>query len=324
MNGRLEKENKLKKQIEEKLQMLPPIFNAFYNYMEADQKSYITMKHYIEYVSDFRDAITNDENDDFYKDVTVSQLREYIVKLRRRIENGKEVKNSEGAQAVRWSALNTFFNFLVLDEYIDVNPMAKTKRPKNHAEKPITYLEKDEIDKILDKIREESRPQFVNRDLAIIMLGIGTGMRVGALTQINIADIDFKNNTIHVIEKGHKDRYLSFGTNVRNILSMWLLDRQTYFPEVDTDALFISQWRQRITTEGVSKLLKRYADGINGKHITPHKMRSTAATNMVKSGADIQTVANIMGHQSVVTTQRYAAILEENKQRATESLDNLF
>ena len=324
MNGRLENENRLREKIEYRLQKLPSIFTDFYNYMEADQKSYITMKHYIEYVADFRDAISKDKKDDFYKDVTVPQLREYIIGLRRRIEGGKEVKNSESNQATRWSAINAFFNFLVLDEYIDVNPMTKTKRPKSRAEKPIVYLEKDEIDKILDKIRAVSKSQFVNRDLAIVMLGIGTGIRVGALTQINISDIDFKNNTIHVIEKGHKDRYLSFGNNVRNILSMWLLDRQTYFPEVETDALFISQWRQRITTEGVLKLLKRYADGINGKHITPHKMRSTAATNMVKSGADIQTVANIMGHQSVVTTQRYAAVLEENKQRATESLDNLF
>ena len=324
MNGRLEKENKLKEQIDKKLHDLPPIFGAFYNYMEADQKSYITMKHYIEYVSDFRDAIDRSEDNEFYKDITVSQLREYIVGLRRRIENGKEVKNSEGTQAVRWSALNTFFNFLVLDEYIDVNPMTKTKRPKNRTERPVIYLEKDEIDNVLDKIREESKPQFVNRDLAIIMLGIGTGMRVGALTQINITDIDFKNNTIHVIEKGHKDRYLSFGNNVRNILSAWLIDRQTYFPETETDALFISQWRQRITTEGVRKFLKKYADGINGKHITPHKMRSSAATNMAKSGVDLQTIANILGHQSVITTQRYAAVLEENKQKATDSLDNLF
>ena len=324
MNGRLEKENKLKYKIEEKLRVLPPIFSDFYNYMEADQKSYITIKHYIEYVSDFRDAIASNGDNEFYKDITVSQLREYIVGLRRRVENGKEIKNSEGSQAVRWSALNAFFNFLVLDEYIDINPMTKTKRPKNRTERPVVYLEKDEIDCIINKIREESKPQLVNRDLSIIMLGIGTGIRVGALTQINITDIDFKNNTIHVIEKGHKDRYLSFGSNVRHVLSEWLLDRQTYFPETETDALFISQWRQRITTEGVRKLLKRYADGINGKHITPHKMRSSAATNMAKSGVDIQTIANILGHQSITTTQRYAAVLEENKQRATEALDNMF
>ena len=68
----------------------------------------------------------------------------------------------------------------------------------------------------------------------------------------------------------------------------------------------------------------KYADGINGKHITPHKMRSTAATNMAKGGADLQTIANIMGHASINTTRIYAAVLEENKQRATESLDNLF
>jgi integrase/recombinase XerC len=188
----------------------------------------------------------------------------------------------------------------------------------------VVYLDEAEITAILDKIRAESKPQFVNRDLAIITLGIGTGMRVGALTQINVEDIDFKNNTIHVVEKGNKERYLQFGANTRNILSAWLIDRSTYFSDAETNALFISQWRQRLTVEGVRKFMKKYADGINGKHITPHKMRSSAATNMVKSGVDIQTVANILGHQSVTTTQRYAAVLEENKQNATNALDNLF
>ena len=325
MSGRIEQENKLKNKIAEKLNSLPIIFSEFYNYMEADQKSYATIKHYIEYVSDFMDATFKDgDRNEFYKYVTVSDIREYIVSLRRRNENGKEVKNSDSIQATRWSALNTFFNFLVMDDYLEVNPMTKTRRPKNRKEKPVVYLDEDEINSILDRIREESKPQFVNRDLAIVTLGIGTGMRVGALTQINIEDIDFKNNTIHVIEKGNKERYLSFGTNTRNILSAWLLDRSTYFEEVETNALFISQWRQRLTVEGVRKFMKKYADGINGKHITPHKMRSSAATNMAKSGVDIQTIANILGHQSVTTTQRYAAVLEENKQKATEALDNMF
>jgi len=296
MSGRIEQENKLKNKIEEKIGTLPAIFSEFYNYMEADQKSYATIKHYIEYVSDFMDAVFKDgDKNEFYKDVAVSDIREYIVSLRRRFDGGKEVKNSDSIQATRWSALNTFFNFLVMDDYLDVNPMTKTRRPKNRKEKPVVYLDESEIDSILERIKEESKPQFVNRDLAIIALGIGTGMRVGALTQINIEDIDFKNNTIHVIEKGNKERYLSFGTNTRNILSAWLLDRATYFGEVDTNALFISQWRQRLTVEGVRKFMKKYADGINGKHITPHKMRSSAATNMAKSGVDIQTIANILG-----------------------------
>ena len=325
MSGRIEQENKIKGKIEERLSLLPSIFTAFYSYLEADRKSYATIKHYIEYVSDFMDATFKDGDiNEFYKYISVSDIREYIVSLRRRIEDGKEVANSDSIQAARWSAVNTFFNFLVLDDYLETNPMNKTKRPKNRKEKPVVYLDENEINTIIDRIKEESKPQFVNRDLAIIALGIGPGMRVGALTQINVEDIDFKNNTIHVIEKGNKERYLNFGTNTRNILSAWLIDRATYFSDAETNALFISQWRQRLTVEGVRKFMKKYADGINGKHITPHKMRSSAATNMVKSGVDIQTVANILGHQSVTTTQRYAAVLEENKQKATNALDNMF
>lgn len=325
MNGKLEQENKIKKKIEQKLNSLPPIFQDFYNYMEADQKSYITMKHYIEHVSDFMDTVTQGQgNNDFYKYVTVSELREYIVSLRTRIQKGKEVKNSDSIQAKRWSALNCFFEFLVEDDYLTINPMLKTKRPKNRKEKPIVYLEQDEISDILLKIKADSKPQFVNRDLAIITLGVGTGIRVGALVQINVEDIDFKENTIHVIEKGGKERYLKFGTKTRNILSEWLIDRSTYFDDVDTNALFISQWRQRLTTEGVRKLINKYADGINGKHITAHTMRKSAATNLAKAGVDIQTIADILNHQSIQTTRRYAAVLDENKQKATEALDNLF
>lgn len=325
MSGKIEQENKLKQKIDEKLGTLPVIFSEFYNFMDADQKSYGTIKHYIEYVSDFMDVVATDETkDDFYKYVTVPQIREYIVSLRRRTEDGKDVKNSDSIQATRWSALNSFFNFLVMDDYIDVNPMTKTKRPKNRTEKPIIYLEKNEIDIILEKIKSESKPQFVNRDLAIVILGIGTGIRVGALVQINVEDIDFAENTIHVIEKGGKERYLKFGTNARNVLSAWLIDRATYFKDAETDALFISQWRQRLTSEGVRKLINKYANGINGKHITAHTMRKSAATNLAKAGVDIQTIASILNHQNIQTTRRYAAVLDESKQKATNTLDNLF
>ena len=324
MSGRIEAENQLRDKIEKRLKTLPSIFYDFYNYMEADQKSYGSIKHYIEYVADFMYAVVDNPSDDFYKDISVHQIREYIISLRRRVEKGKEVRNSDSIQATRWSAINAFFNFLVLDDYIDVNPMTKTKRPKNKKEKPIVYLEQEEINDVIDRIKKESKPQFVNRDLAIVMLGIGTGIRVGALVQINVNDIDFKENTIHVIEKGNKERYLKFGANTRNVLSAWLIDRATYFDGTDTEALFISQWRQRITDEGVRKLINKYADGINGKHITAHTMRKSAATNMVKAGVDIQTVADILGHNSVTTTQKYAAVLEQNKQHATDAIDSMF
>ena len=325
ISGRIEQENKLKQKICEKLNALPPIFSDFYDFMNADGKSYGTCKHYIEYLSDFYEYCTNGvEDNEFYKNIEISTIRRYIISLRTRNENGRDIKNSDSIQATRWSALNTFFSFLLMDDLIDINPMSKTKRPKNKTEKPIVYLEQDEITDILEKIRKESKPQFVNRDLAIIILGIATGIRVGTLVQINIEDIDFKENTIHVIEKGGKERYLKFGINARNALSAWLIDRSTYFNDAETNALFISQWRRRLTDEGVRKLMKKYADGINGKHVTAHTMRKSAATNMVKAGVDIQTVADILNHQNIQTTRRYAAVLDDNKRKATEALDSLF
>lgn len=324
-SGRIEQENKLRKKIDEKLAQLPSIFTEFYNYMEADSKSYGTCLHYISYVADFMEFVTQGYADDeFYKNVTVSEIRTYITSLRRRSDGGEEIKNGDSIQATRWSALNTFYNFLVMDDYVDINLMSKTKRPKNRTEKPIVYLEADEIDTILDKIREESKPQYVNRDLAIVILGIATGIRVGALVQINVEDINFKDNTIHVIEKGGKERYLKFGANTRNILSLWLVDRTTYFPDVTTSALFVSQWKQRMTTEAIRKLMKKYADGINGKHVTPHSLRKSTATNMAKSGADVQTIRSVLNHQSVQTTLRYTAIMDEDKQKAIDSIDNMF
>lgn len=324
-SGKIEQENKLRNQINGRLSQLPNIFTEFYNYMEADGKSYGTCLHYISYIADFMNFITKGHtNEEFYKDATVAEIRTYITSLRRRTEYGEEVKNGDSIQATRWSALNTFYNFLVMDDYVDINLMSKTRRPKNRTEKPIVYLEKDEIENVLDKIRKESKPQYVNRDIALITLGIVTGIRVSALIQINVEDINFKDNTIHVIEKGGKERYVKFGTNARNALSLWLLDRQTYFGEVNTDALFISQMRERLSTEGVRQLIKKYADGINGKHITAHTLRKSTATNMAKAGADIQTIASVLNHESIQTTRRYAAAIESEKQKAVDAIDNMF
>jgi site-specific recombinase XerD len=324
MTGRIEQENKLREKINEKLSNLPSIFTEFYQYMESDNKSYGTCLHYISYVSDFMDFITQGNIDDeFYKNVTILDIRNYITSLRRRVKKGKEVRNSDSIQATRWSAINTFYNFLVMDNYMETNPMNKTKRPKNKKQNEIVFLEKDEISTILDKVRKTAKGRMVNRDLAIVILGVSTGIRVGAMVQIDVDDIDFKNNTIRVLEKGNKDRLIKFGDNTRAILSQWIMDRNSYFDDLETNALFISQVRQRITTEGIRKVLRRYTKDLD-KHITPHCLRKTAATQACKSGVDINTVANILGHNSITTTQRYMAVIESEKNKAVAALDNLF
>ena len=324
MNGRIEIENKIQKKIENKIAKMPQIFEDFYNYLEADHKSYGTCERYIDYVGDFMQYITKGNyTEDFYKNVPTSDVRAYISSLRRRNEKGEEVKNGDSIQAARWSALNTFYNFLVFDNYIDTNPMAKTKRPKDKTTKEIVYLEKNEIDQILNKIRENDGNKFLNRDLAIVILGISTGLRVGALVQINVEDIDFKTNTIKVWEKGNKERAIKFGNNTRAILSQWITDRESYFEGITTDALFISQRGDRITTEGLRKVLKRYTKGLD-KHITPHSLRKSCATQAYIAGTDIRTIANMLGHNSTSTTLKYAAAVDSKKDEMIDNLDKLF
>ena len=324
MNGRVEIENKIQKKIEGKIKNLPQIFEDFYNYLESDRKSYGTCERYIDYVYDFMKYITRENYvEDFYKNVTVADVRSYISSLRRRNEHGEEVKNGDSIQAARWSALNTFYNFLVLDDYLATNPMAKTKRPKDKTTKEIVFLEKDEINQILDKIKSDENNKFMNRDLAIVILGISTGLRVGALVQINVDDIDFRTNTIKVWEKGDKERSIKFGTNTRAILSQWIMDRESYFDDLETNALFISQWRDRITTEGLRKVLKKYTKDLD-KHITPHSLRKSCATQAYMAGADIRTIANMLGHNSTSTTLKYAAAVDSKRDEMIENLDSLF
>lgn len=324
MNGRVEIENKIQKKIENKIKNLPQVFNNFYHYLESDGKSYGTCERYIDYTFDFMQFITQGNyTEDFYKNVTVADVRAYISSLRRRNKKGEEIKNGDSIQASRWSALNTFYNFLVLDEHIETNPMTKTKRPKDKTTKEIIYLEKDEINQILDKIRANENNKFMNRDLAIVILGISTGLRVGALVQINVEDIDFKTNAIKVWEKGGKERTIKFGNNTRAILSQWITDREAYFDEIKTNALFISQWRDRITTEGLRKVLKKYTKDLD-KHITPHSLRKSCATQAYMAGADIRTIANMLGHNSTSTTLKYAAAVDSKKDEMIENLDKLF
>ena len=324
MNGRVEIENKIQKKIEDKIKRLPQIFEDFYNYLESDGKSYGTCERYIDYVYDFMKYITKGDNvEDFYKNASVADVRAYISSLRRRNERGEEIKNGDSIQASRWSALNTFYNFLVMDDYVETNPMAKTKRPKDKTTKEIVYLEKDEINQILDKIRADENNKFINRDLAIVILGISTGLRVGALVQINVEDIDFKTNTIKVWEKGGKERAIKFGNNTRAILSQWITDRDVYFEGVETNALFISQWRDRITTEGLRKVLRKYTKDLD-KHITPHSLRKSCATQAYMAGTDIRTIANMLGHNSTSTTLKYAAAVDSKRDEMIENLDNLF
>lgn len=323
-NGRLEKEIRELNRINLKVKKLPRVIQDYFYYMQAADKSYTTIRAYINYIIGFMDYYTNGNKcEDFYKNITSSTINEYMSSIRyRNGSHGQVIKTGSSIRAARWSALNDFFGFLQTNNLIDSNPMEKTFRPNDKNEKNVTYLTKNEIKKCMNEICKNSPEKFVNRDICIFSLGISTGLRVSAITQINIDDIDFDNNTIHVIEKGNKYRVINFGDNLKEKILAWIDDRDTYYHDIDTNALFISRKRNRISVSAVEDMIERYTQCLN-KHITPHKLRATCATNLYKQTGDIYMVANQLGHANISTTKIYTEIDSESKKKAANILDSL-
>lgn len=323
MNGRLEKENQARQRMEKKLDKLPEIFTAFYNWMDAREKSYTTMDNYINHVVEFMNFYTKDKRDNkFYEKITDSNIERYMISIRRKIENGQEIEVGDDIRAAKWSSLNTFFKFLTQKKYISENPMLLTERPQVRTKHTVAYMTPKEIESVFKRIQKESRPKVKNRDCCIVALGISMALRVSAIVNINIEDIDFKTNTIRVIEKERKTRELKFSDNLRNMLLIWIKDREVYFDGEENGPLFISQKKTRMSDDAVRDIVKKYTDHLP-KHITPHKLRSTAAMNLYSEGVDILTIASLLGHENVTTTQRYTKAYDEEKQNATNILDSL-
>ena len=324
MNGRLEKESLAREKMEKKLADLPKIFSSFYNWMDAREKSYTTMNNYINHVIEFMNFVTKGKrNDEFYKSVTDDDIERYLLSIRRKVVDGVNVEVGDEIRAAKWSSLNTFFKFLVQKKYLADNPMLLTERPKVRTQHTITYLTPDEIESVFKRIQKDAKPKFKNRDSCIIALAIGTALRVSEIININIEDINFKTGTIRVIAKERKTRDIKFSDNLRNMMLIWLADREQYFGMDHSGPLFVSYSGTRLTSEAIKKIVKKYTDHLP-KHITPHKLRSSAAMNLYANGVDILTISSILGHESVVTTQRYTRAYDEDKQNATDILDKLF
>lgn len=325
MNGRLEKELLAEKKMQEKLKTLPKIFSEYYVYLRAAKKTYTTIGTYINYVIHFANFICDSKIDTkFYKNTKTSDVEGYIISLETKEVNGQLQRVGSDIQCARWSGLNTFFEFCVKRGYLAENPVAKTTRPKNTEEHAVTYLTRPEIKRIMKSIDKNQSDIMRVRDKTIVTLALSTGMRVGAIVNLNIDDINFDENVIRVIEKGNKQRGIPIGENTAQLLQDWILVRNKVFAGVDTNALFISRKNVRITSKAVGDMIKRYAEeaGIN-KHITPHKCRSSAATNLAAAGVDIQTIGHMLGHRSTNTTLRYISVLDEKKKEATGILDKL-
>lgn len=325
MSGRLEQETKVRKNIDKKLAAAPKIVTSFYNWMDARDKSFNTIDKYVDHVIEFIQFYTQGKkNERFYEKVTDDDIERYMISIRKKVVDGKVVELGDSIRASKWSSLNTFFSFLVKKKYIDVNPVSQTERPRMKTRKPVVYMTQEEIKSVFERIEKESTQKLKSRDICIVALGLCTGLRVSAIVNINIEDIDFRTNVIRVVEKGKKTREIKFADNFKMVLATWLKDREVFFEgDSSTGPLFISLKRQRLSVDSVEEMIRKYTSHLS-KRITPHKLRSSAAMNLYSSNVGVLTIASLLGHENITTTQRYISAFEEEKENATNILDNLF
>ena len=262
-------------------------------------------------------------------EIKLMDLEEYMEYLKVYIseEQHKHMQNTEQGVFRKMSALRSFYGYFYKRQLIEKNPTLLVDMPKIR-EKEIIRLEADEVASLLDFVEHggdhltgQKRAYYEKtkeRDLAIITLLLGTGIRVSELVGLNIDDVDFRNNGLHLIRKGRKEMTVYFGNEVADALEQYIEgSRKLIIPkEGHEDALFYSMQRRRIGVQAVQNLVKKYAKEVTPlKKITPHKLRSTYGTALYQETDDIYLVAEVLGHSDVNTTRKHYAAMSDTRRR---------
>lgn len=265
--------------------------------------------------------------------ITASDIEEYIDYLTYYEKDGKEVTNDERGKARKLACLKSFYNYFFRKEMIEKNPAALVKMPKLH-EKEIVRLDMDEVSTLLDQVENGTsltekqlkyHEKTKKRDLAMLTLLLGTGIRVSECVGLDINDVDFKNSGLKIRRKGGYETVVYFGLEVENALLTYLEDRKRVIPASGSEnALFLSMQGQRICVRAVENLVKKYARLVTPlKKITPHKLRSTYGTSLYRETGDIYLVADVLGHKDVNTTKKHYAAIEDNRRRSAANVVKL-
>ena len=242
-------------------------------------------------------------------------------------KDGNVIKNGDRGKSRKLAAIRSMVKYFEKKQIIRYNPTASVDTPKLH-EKEIIRLDSDEISTMLDVVdtgmglseRQQRYQENTRiRDLAMVSLFLGTGIRVSELVGIDMDDVNFDDLSFVVTRKGGARVILYFSEEVAGYLYDYYRMRQADPDLKNEPALFLSLQKKRITTRAVENIIKKYsAVATPLKHITPHKLRSTFGTQLYRNTGDIYVVADVLGHKDVNTTKRhYAAITEDIRRNAS-------
>ncbi len=238
-------------------------------------------------------------------DVTYADVRLYLTSL-------YEQRLARRTAARKISCLRSFYRYLAREKIIEDNPFTLVSMPKAEKRLPGFFYE-EELEALFDSCKTDTPLGIRNK--AILELLYGTGIRVGECCSIRLKDIDFYMSTMLIHGKGHKERYVPFGSFAHDQLESYIRDAR---PELlngmeDHGYLFVNFRGGRLTPRGLRGILNKMIEdsSLQGK-IHPHKLRHTFATHLLNNGADMRTVQELLGHAFLSSTQIYTHVTNEH------------
>jgi len=259
---------------------------------------------------DFDNIPIHDITVDFVKDITLSDLYEYMTYINR------ERDNKSRTRARKVASLKSFYHYLnIKAKLIDVNPARELDSPKIQKSLP-KYLTLDESKQLLQSVTGKHK----ERDYAILTLFLNCGLRLSELVNININRISPNRDRLTVIGKGNKERTIYLNKACTKAINDYLEVRPVDGVK-DKNALFLSERKQRISNKTVQHLVKKYLGmaGLDTEKYSTHKLRHTAATLMYKHGeVDIRALQEILGHEQLSTTEIYTHVDNQQLKNAVD------
>lgn len=328
MTGNLDYEYIYQKKINRILQENSNLY-GFYSFI-IDQ-SISTVYNYLLHVKRFLNYV----KDKPLTELNVDDFSGYMLKIQKNQKNGDKTTSSYKIAA--YSALKKYSKYLIASNKLDKNPMDYIGRPKPiESQKTIIkrengYLSETEILQYISTVEngvgtsksKSHQQKWKTRDKAIIMIFLNTGIRCSALMKIDIEDIDFVNKTLTVTDKESYVNQYDLSDELLEIIQNWIDQRDVFLNGCNIDALFISNQRKRMNQASIYRVVNKYAEGIEGKHITPHKLRATYGTQLYDATKDVYFVQQCMNHSSPKTTELYIRGNGNQTKKASEIMGRL-
>ena len=274
--------------------MLEDVFSIYLKY----ERNYspLTVDRYADDLRLFHSFFKSQHPEMEWQTVTSEAVRQWMMSM---MEKGGKATSVNR----RLSSLRTFFKFLLRKEYITEDPTLKIVGPKKEKYLP-SFVKESDMNRLLDSTEFGSGFK-ASRDRLILLMFYLTGMRRAELIGLDVRDVDLSASQIKVTGKRNKQRLIPFATELKDAIRKYLQDRDSMFPEAP-EAFFLDDKGKRITEYAVGNIVKIYlSQVVTLKKRTPHVLRHTFATAMLNNDAELEAVKQLLGHESLATTEIY-------------------